>query len=64
MTTTVRVEDDQIVKTEGPLGETTQNLRALYLLESGDHDSALELAAQIPAARTGGAVDVWPLTER
>jgi hypothetical protein len=64
VTTTVRVEEDQIVKTEGPLADTRESLRAFYLLESDDHDSVLELAARIPAARTGGAVEVWPLTER
>ena len=63
-TTTVRVEDGQTVKTEGALADTKENFRAIYLLESDDHDSVLELAARIPAARMGGAVEVWPLTER
>jgi hypothetical protein len=63
MTTTVRVEEDQIVKTAGPLADTRKTLRAFYLLES-DHDSVLDLATRIPAARMGGAVEVWPLTER
>ena len=64
MTTTVRVQEEQIVKTAGPLADTRENFRAFYLLESDDLDSVLELAARIPAARTGGAVEVWPLTER
>ncbi len=64
ITTTVRVEEDQIVRTEGPLADTREKLRALYLLESDDHDSVLELAARIPAARIGGAIEVWPLAER
>jgi hypothetical protein len=64
MTTTVRVNEDQIVKTEGPLADTKETFRALYLVESDDPDSVLEFAARIPAARTGGAVEVWPLTER
>ncbi len=63
-TTTVRVEEDQIVKTAGPLADTWENLRAFYLLESDDRDPVLEVAARIPAARTGGAVEVRPLTER
>lgn len=63
-TTTVRVEEGQIVKTAGPLAETRENLRAFYLLESDDLDSVLDLAARIPAARAGGAVEVWRLTER
>jgi hypothetical protein len=63
-TTTVRIEDDRIVKTEGPLSDTRENFRALYLIESEATDAAVELAARIPAARMGGAVEVWPLTER
>jgi hypothetical protein len=64
MTTTVRVEEEQIVKTKGPLADAGENFRAFYLVESDDHDSVLELAARIPAARMGGAVEIWPLTER
>jgi hypothetical protein len=59
--TTVRVEEDRILKTAGPRAETRETFRALYLLESDDHDSVLELAARIPAARTGGAVEVCRL---
>lgn len=64
MTTTVRVEETRTVKYEGPLVDSRESLRAFYLLESDDHDAVLELAARIPAARMGGAVEVWPLTER
>lgn len=63
-TTTVRVEDGETVKTQGPLADIRENLRAIYLFESDDHDSVFELAARIPAVRGGGAVEVWPLTER
>jgi hypothetical protein len=63
-TTTVRVEDDRVVRSEGPLADMRENFRALYLIESDDHDAVLELASQIPAARRGGAVEVWPLTKR
>jgi hypothetical protein len=62
--TIVRVDEGRIVKTEGSLVDTRENFRALYLIESDDHDSVLELAARIPAAQTGGAVEVWPLAAR
>ena len=61
---TVRIEEDDIVRTEGPLDKRRENLFAFYLVESDDSDSALELAARIPAARMGGATEVWPLAER
>ncbi len=62
-TTTVRVNEEGVVRSEGPL-DSRENLRALYLLESDYHDSVLEFAAQIPAARMEEAVEVCPLTER
>ena len=62
--TTVRVEDDRIVKTEGPLADAREAFRALYLVEGDDRDAVHELAARIPAVRRGGAVEVWPLLER
>ncbi len=61
MTQTVRVEEGQTVTAEAP-SPARENLLAFYLFESDDHDSVLELAARIPAARMGGAVEVWPLT--
>jgi hypothetical protein len=63
--TTVRVEDDQVVRSPGPLHDTAERaLRALFLLESDDREAMLALAASTPAARMGGAVEVRPLAER
>ena len=50
--------------TDGPFADTKEILGGLYLLEADDLDVALELAARIPAARMGGAVEVRPLVER
>jgi hypothetical protein len=62
--TTVRVEDGRTITTDGPFADTKEFLGGLYLLEADDLDTALELAARIPAARMGGAVEVRPLVER
>lgn len=62
--TTVRVEDDQIEKIDGPIADARASLHALYVVDRDDRDSVLELAARIPTARTGGAVEVWTLMER
>lgn len=62
--TTVRVEDGKALTTDGPFAETREALGGYYLLEADDIDVALELAARIPAARMGGAVEVRPLVER
>jgi hypothetical protein len=50
--------------TDGPFADTKEILGGIYLLEADDLDRALELAARIPAARMGGAVEVRPLVER
>jgi hypothetical protein len=62
--TTVRVEGGQSLTTDGPFAETKEVLGGYYLLEADDIDTAIELAARIPAARLGGAVEVRPLVER
>jgi hypothetical protein len=62
--TTVRVEDGRTLTTDGPFAETKEALGGYYLLEADDLDAALEIAARIPAARMGGAVEVRPVVER
>jgi hypothetical protein len=62
--TTVRVEDGKALTTDGPFAETKEVLGGYYLVEADDLDAAIELAARIPAARMGGAVEVRPLVER
>jgi hypothetical protein len=62
--TTVRVETGGAVTTDGPFAETKEVLGGYYLLEADDLDAALEVAARVPAARLGGAVEVRPLLER
>jgi hypothetical protein len=62
--TTVRVENGQTLLTDGPFVEAKEHLGGYMLVEAADLDAALELAARIPAARMGGAVEVRPLVER
>ena len=62
--TTVRVDDGKTLTTDGPFSETKEVLGGFYLFEADDLDSALEVAARVPAARMGGAVEVRPVVER
>jgi hypothetical protein len=62
--TTVRVQDGETLTTDGPFAETKDVLGGFFLLEADDLDAALEVAARIPAARMGGAVEVRPVVER
>jgi hypothetical protein len=62
--TTVRVEDGRTLTTDGPFATTKEVLGGYYLVDAEDIDGALELAARIPAARFGGAVEVRPVVQR
>jgi RNA polymerase sigma factor (sigma-70 family) len=62
--TTVRVENGQTLLTDGPFVEAKEHLGGYILVDADDLDAALEIAARIPAARMGGAVEVRPLVER
>jgi hypothetical protein len=62
--TTVRVQDGETLLTDGPFVDAKEHLGGYYLVEAGDLDGALEIAARIPAARMGGAIEVRPVLER
>jgi hypothetical protein len=61
--TTVRVEDGKTLTTDGPFVETKEALGGYLIFEADDLDAAIELAARIPAARLGGAIEVRPVVE-
>jgi len=58
--TTVRVRDGKRLTTDGPFAETKEQLGGYYLVDAGDLDEALAIAAKIPGARYG-SVEVRPL---
>jgi hypothetical protein len=62
--TTVRVQGGQTLLTDGPFVDAKEHLGGYYLVEADELDAALEIAARIPAARMGGAIEVRPLMER
>jgi hypothetical protein len=59
--TTVRVEDGRTLTTDGPFAETKEALGGYLFLEADNLDAAIELAASIPAAGMGGAIEIRPL---
>ena len=62
--TTVRVQDGKTLTADGPFAATKEAIGGYCFFEAADLDAAIELAARIPAARMGGAVEVRPLVER
>ena len=61
--TTVRVQDGRTLTTDGPFVETKEALGGWVIFEADNLDAAIELAARIPAARLGGAIEVRPIVE-
>ena len=61
--TTVRVQDGRTLITDGPFVEAKEAIGGYLVYEAGDLDAAIELAARIPAAWLGGAVEVRPVLE-
>ncbi len=59
--TTVRVEGGKPVTAEGPYVGMKEAVAGYFVLEADDIDTAIELAAQVPAARLGGAIEVRPV---
>ena len=63
MATTVRVENGKTLTTDGPFVELKEAIGGMLTYEADDLDAAIELAARIPAASMGGAIEVRPLVE-
>jgi hypothetical protein len=59
--TTVRVEDDKTLTTDGPFVSTKEALGGWLVYEADDLDAAIELASRIPAARMGGGIEIRPV---
>jgi hypothetical protein len=61
MATTVQVNDGETLTTDGPFVAVKEALGGYLFLEADDLDAAIELAAKVPAASMGGAVEVRPI---
>jgi hypothetical protein len=62
--TTVRVQDDKTLVTDGPFVAVKEALGGYLFFEADDLDAAIELASRIPAAYLGGAVEVRPVRDQ
>jgi hypothetical protein len=59
--TTVRVQGDRTLTTDGPFADTKEVFGGYYLFDLENIDAAIGVAARVPAARLGGSVEVRPL---
>jgi hypothetical protein len=58
--TTVRVQDGKTLSTDGPFVGMKEAVGGMFVLEADDLDAAIEVAARVPAARLGGAIEIRP----
>ena len=59
--TSVRVVGGRTLMTDGPFADTKEVLGGIALIEAANLDDAIDLAARIPVARYGGAVEIRPV---
>ncbi|MFC4043324.1 YciI family protein [Dactylosporangium siamense] len=57
--TTVQVRDGEVLLTDGPYAETREQMAGFDIIECGDLDQAIEVAARHPMARHG-RIEVRP----
>lgn len=62
--TCVRLAGGRTLMTDGPFADTKEVLGGVYLVEAGNLDEAIELAARVPVTRLGGTVEVRPVVQR
>ena len=60
--TTVRMRNGKLSITDGPFAETKEQLAGFYLIDAKDLNEAIQVAADIPAARVG-CVEVRPVRQ-
>ncbi|MFF4113092.1 YciI family protein [Streptomyces sp. NPDC001714] len=61
--TTVRVQGDAVLLSDGPFAETKEYVAGFDVIEVADLDEAIALASRHPAALAGGSVEVRPVWE-
>ncbi|MFF3144891.1 YciI family protein [Streptomyces sp. NPDC057927] len=61
--TTVRVQGDEVLLSDGPFVESKEYVADFDLIEVADLDEAIALASRHPAALGGGSVEVRPVWE-
>jgi hypothetical protein len=58
--TTVRVQGGKTLTTDGPFVGMKEAVGGWFVLEADNLDGAIDVAARVPAARLGGAIEIRP----
>jgi hypothetical protein len=60
--TTIRVRDDQVLRSDGPFAETKDQIGGFSLIECANLEEAVEVATRHPWARAG-QIEVRPVVQ-
>jgi hypothetical protein len=60
--TSLRIREGKRLITDGPFAETREQLGGYYVIDAGNLDEAIGIAARIPAARKG-TIEIRPVME-
>ncbi|WP_406438132.1 YciI family protein [Streptomyces sp. NBC_01613] len=61
--TTVRVQGDEVLISDGPFVESKEYVAGIDIIDVADLDEAISLASRHPRALLGGSVEVRPVWE-
>jgi hypothetical protein len=61
--TTIRYENGELVRTDGPFAETREQLGGFYVLDCKDIDEAAGWAAKVPDLPEDGSVEIRPVMD-
>ncbi|MFI6010013.1 YciI family protein [Streptomyces sp. NPDC051243] len=61
--TTVRVQGDEVLLSDGPFVASEEYVAGFDIIEVADLDEAIALASRHPAALGGGSIEVRPVWE-
>ena len=59
--TTVRTREGRVITSDGPFGETKEQLGGFFLIDAANLDEAMDIAARVPSVRAGGSVEIRPV---
>jgi hypothetical protein len=59
--TVVQVENGKTLTTDGPFVATKEAVGGYFIVDADNLDDAIAIAARVPAARLGGAIEVRPV---
>jgi len=59
--TTLRVENDEVILTDGPFAETKEQVGGFYVIDVENLDQAIEWAKKLPSTGNGMPTEVRPV---